>query len=203
MGFPLSPIVANVYMEAFQKQGLVSSTLNPKSWLRYVDDTFVVWPHDSNSLKKFHLHLNAQHCRIQFTKEEERERKLPFLDALLVRGDTIYNTVYHKPTRIDRYLHYLLHHHARQLQSCVRSLRERVINNSLPTKHIKNSHMYISFSTPMVMPSHWWNDFFLRHHQQSPPRKLTRMMIACKNQNAFTFSMWKELVRKSSKCAVD
>ena len=39
MGSPLSPIIANLYMESFD------FPLKPKRWKHYVDDTYVVWPH--------------------------------------------------------------------------------------------------------------------------------------------------------------
>ena len=57
----LSPVVANLFMEAFEERALESATLKPRLWVRYVDDTFVLWPHGEHELEKFHLHLNKQH----------------------------------------------------------------------------------------------------------------------------------------------
>ena len=45
MGSPLSPIIANIYMEHFEKIAVDTSSLQPMFWCRYVDDTFVIWPH--------------------------------------------------------------------------------------------------------------------------------------------------------------
>ena len=45
MGSPLSPIIANLFMESLEERAIESSPQKPSIWLRYVDDTFVVWPH--------------------------------------------------------------------------------------------------------------------------------------------------------------
>ena len=45
MGSPLSPIVANLFMENFEKRALDSFPLKPLRWKRFVDDTNVLCPH--------------------------------------------------------------------------------------------------------------------------------------------------------------
>jgi hypothetical protein len=42
MGSPLSPVIANVYMEDYEKAALESAPLKPRCRFRYVDDTFVI-----------------------------------------------------------------------------------------------------------------------------------------------------------------
>ena len=41
MGSPLSPTVANLFMESLEEKALESSPQKPRIWLRYVDDTFL------------------------------------------------------------------------------------------------------------------------------------------------------------------
>ncbi|KAK7864163.1 hypothetical protein R5R35_004079 [Gryllus longicercus] len=113
MGSPLSPVVANLFIGAFEEQALENAPLKPTLWLRYVDDTFVIWPHGSENLQTFLAHLNSIHPRIRFTMETELHGQLPFLDVLISRrpDGTLGHSVYRKPTHTNRYLHADSHHH--------------------------------------------------------------------------------------------
>ena len=126
MGSPLSPVVANIFMEDFEGTALVTCDLPPKLWLRYVDDTFVVWQHGENHLGEFLEHLNGLHTRIDFTMEEEVSGKLPFLDVLVERKDNRLTTdIYRKPTNTNRYLNYRSSHHPRVKMGIIKTLRSR------------------------------------------------------------------------------
>ncbi|GJQ65916.1 hypothetical protein Trydic_g4016 [Trypoxylus dichotomus] len=64
MGSPLSPVIANIFMKAFEHEAIESSRMKAKCWYRYVDDTFVIWPHEPRTLEEFLQHINRQHANI-------------------------------------------------------------------------------------------------------------------------------------------
>jgi hypothetical protein len=66
-------------MEHFEQRA--SAAKKPAHWYRYVDDTFVVWPHGKEELQNFLQHLNSIHPNIKFTMEIEHNKSLPFLDV--------------------------------------------------------------------------------------------------------------------------
>lgn len=70
----LSPIIANLFMEYIEEKAIQSAPLQPALWIRYVNDTVVIWQQGEEQLLRFHGHLNQQSPNIQFTMHMERER---------------------------------------------------------------------------------------------------------------------------------
>jgi hypothetical protein len=132
MGSPLSPVIANLFMDDLENRAINSSELKPTVWLRYIDDCFAIWPHGKDALTTFLTHLNGINKKIQFTVETETDNALPFLDLLIRKKEDGHLTfsVYRKPTHTNRYLHKNSHHHPAQLQSVVRTLTHRAIHLS-------------------------------------------------------------------------
>ena len=67
MESPLSPVIANFFMEKFKEKAINTAGYKPTVWLRYVDDTFVVSSHGRDKLVQFLDNLNSQHTSIKFT----------------------------------------------------------------------------------------------------------------------------------------
>ena len=68
MGSPVSPIVANLYMEYLEQKALSTT---PRFWGRYVDDTFVI--HKEANKQSFLQHINSVDPAIRFTVEDNKE----------------------------------------------------------------------------------------------------------------------------------
>ena len=119
MGSPLSPVIVNFFMEDFERKAIEQAMHKPVCWFRYVDDTFVIWPHGQEKLTEFLNHLSGLHNKIQFTMEKEEEGHLPFLDIdIYIKTDgSLGHKVYRKHTHTNLYLHQNLHHHPANNQS--------------------------------------------------------------------------------------
>jgi hypothetical protein len=124
MGSPLSPVIANFFMEYFEKKALELATHKTICWFRYVDDTFVIWPHGKEILAECLNHLNGLN-NIQFTTE--KEGYLPFLDIDVYRktDGSLGHKVYREPTHTNLYLHRNSHHHPAHKQPVLPSLIHR------------------------------------------------------------------------------
>ena len=110
MGSPLPPVLANIYMEYFEEMALGSTSLKPCMWLRYVNDTFILWPHQED-VQILLDHGNSIRPSIQFTMEKEQDNKLPFLDVLVTRTEQGFrSSVYRRSTFTGHYLNFNSHH---------------------------------------------------------------------------------------------
>jgi hypothetical protein len=122
----LSPVISNFFMEHFEQLALDLAPHKPAMWLRFVDDTFVVWPHGMEKLKEFLSHINSLRPTIQFTLDTETGNSLPFLDVLAYRnGTALLTKVCRKPTHTGRYLHFNSNHPPHVKGGVVHSLINR------------------------------------------------------------------------------
>ncbi|CAG4972619.1 unnamed protein product [Parnassius apollo] len=102
MGSPVSPIVADIFMEDFEEKALLTSPINPRFYKQYVDDTFTILPLDK--VTAFLDYLNSINSKIQFTMQLEANNSLAFIDVEH-EGSVIVNTWLPSHHHVKQVLH--------------------------------------------------------------------------------------------------
>ena len=126
MGSPISPIVANLYVENFEIRAISTSLHPPMMWTRFVDDTCVVI--NAAHKQEFLEHINSINPHIQFTSEDSKpDGSMPLLDMMITPTEDgrLSTTVYRKPTHTDMYLKWDSHHPISSKYSVVGTLHHR------------------------------------------------------------------------------
>ena len=112
MGSPISPIVANLFVEDFEIKAINTAEYPPSIWKRYVDDTCVII--EATKKEGFLEHISSIDPHIQFSTEDAKaDGYILFLDTIVIPqpDNSLLTTVYRKPTHTDLYLHWNSHHH--------------------------------------------------------------------------------------------
>ena len=143
MGSPLSRFLAEAVMQDLEKRSVTNNN-DIKTWNRHVDDVLATVKKDKTD-DILHT-INNTTENIKFTKEEEDNNQLAFLDILLTRTDdgTINTQVYRKKTHTDQILNFSSNHPTQHKISCIRSLFNRIAINIQQNKLNKqNANIYI------------------------------------------------------------
>jgi len=123
MGSPLSPVIANFFMEDFEKKTIEQATHKPVYWFRYVDDTFVIWPHGQETWQNFWT--TSVDSTTRYSLQGEKKKAIFHswtLTSTEILVGSLGHKVYQKPTHTNLYLHQNLHHHPAKKQSVLASL---------------------------------------------------------------------------------
>ena len=69
IGTKFAPSHSILFMAELEEEILSEIELKSYLWRRYIDDTFFLWEHGEEKLKKFIEHLNEKHPTVRFTAE--------------------------------------------------------------------------------------------------------------------------------------
>ena len=116
-------------MEDFENKAIASFDGEIDFWQRYVDD--VISEHDEHDSERLLSHLNSQHEKIKFTREPEKDGKLPALDVLLLRNNdgALDTKVYRKPTHSNQYMNFNSSQPLQHKLGVIRTLNHRADTN--------------------------------------------------------------------------
>ena len=144
MGSPVSPVIANIFMEDFESTAIQTAPTPPKCWDRYVDDTYTIVVKDK--VDELHAHINDIENSIKFTKEpESADGSVPFLDTKCTPqpDGSIHTTVYRKPTHTDLYVQWDSNHPLSAKLSVVTSLFHRASTVCRNEQELKSEEDYL------------------------------------------------------------
>ena len=107
MGTICAPDYANIFMARFESK-LIYPHIKEKviTFLRFIDDLFMIWTDTEEELLKFTNELNQKHKTIKFNFKYSKT-KIEFLDVLVYKdsNNKLQTTLYKKPTDRQSYLH--------------------------------------------------------------------------------------------------
>ena len=132
-------------MQDLEKR-FVTNNDNIRTWDRHLDDVLTTVKRD-NTEDILHT-INNTTNNIKFTKEEEQNNQLAFLDILLTRNEdgTIQTHVYKTKTHTGQILNYNSKHPTQHKISCIRTLYNR-INAHCNREHAKTEERKYLYST--------------------------------------------------------
>ncbi|CAJ0959055.1 unnamed protein product [Ranitomeya imitator] len=123
MGSNVTPAYANAFMNHFEISHVFTNDLficHVLCYHRYIDDIFLVWTGNLDTLLSFHSHLNSILPELQFTIHYNTD-SVHFLDTMVLKvlNGGLSTDIYSKPTDCNSLLHYT-------------SCHPRSLKNSLP-----------------------------------------------------------------------
>ncbi|XP_050299987.1 uncharacterized protein LOC126738616 isoform X1 [Anthonomus grandis grandis] len=109
MGSPLSPLLADTFMNHFESNNILNNNpylSNILYYYRYVDDCILLWNGNKQHLSDFLSFINNIHPKIKFTLEVEINKTITFLDLLIKNVNNKHDfEIYRKPSHTGTIIH--------------------------------------------------------------------------------------------------
>ena len=144
MGTKMPPSYANLFLGFFEANALKNAPFQLHTWLRYIDDIFMIWTEGPDNLKIFIDYLNNIHSTIKFTSSHS-STNIPSLDVSvsLTNDGSISTDLYTKPTDKHQHLLYSSCHplHTEKAIPFSLALRLRRICSTDATFHTRTAQL--------------------------------------------------------------
>ena len=138
------PLTQTFFWVFFEAKALENAPFQPHTWLRYIDDIFMIWTEGLDNLKTFIDYLNNIHSTIKFTSSHS-SINIPFLDVSvsLTNDGSISTDLYTKPTDKHQHLLYSSCHplHTKRAIPFSLALRLRRICSTDATFHTRSAQL--------------------------------------------------------------
>ncbi|XP_072041190.1 uncharacterized protein [Amphiura filiformis] len=175
MGSPVSPIIANLFMENFEEKAITSFHTPPRYFGRYVDDTMVII--ERSEVDSFTHHLNSIHDSIKFTVEHESNNSIAMLDTLISRNadGSLSFSVYRKSTHTDQYLNFASHQPLEHKLGVIRTLTHRAKTLSSDSESLEHEMDHVKKSLAICGYTKWaWSSPSSKRHEPKPKQRTDR-----------------------------
>ena len=199
MGSNLGPTMAAYAMDMVETK----YTIQPLFYTRYVDDVLAVFNHERDS-DEFFKHINSIHRNIKFTREDEKDNRLTFLDVEIMKTDqnilmqwhlkstntgTYINKSAYSPTshkvaamRALIYRAYRICSNESLFEKCYQSIEAIFINNGYHHSYIEkiknkviNSSINNTQSKQGTKSTKYLSINYVKEHEQNT-RKVTKLI---------------------------
>ena len=110
MGKKFAPSYANIFMAAWEREVFTKCPSHPITYLRYLDDIFIIWTKSKQEFEEYFEILNNHHPAVKL-KATISENSIDFLDTTVFKGPDFSVTgqldtkVFFKPTDTHQLLH--------------------------------------------------------------------------------------------------
>lgn len=159
MGAPLSPTLANIFMELLERKYILSNiNFNGLQWYRYVEDIFAIFPMNIDPMTILE-YINKLVPSIKFTLENPRNSSLPFLDVLVKieqDGRPLFS-VYRKETHTNCYVHWFSQHSISTKRGILKGQFLRAFNICSPASLDKEIDNIRNIFGNLSYPTHFIN----------------------------------------------
>lgn len=177
MGSPLSPLLAEIFMNKLETEHVMSQK-NPYFkhivyYHRYVDDVLIAWKGTDRQLTSFITYMNKIHEKIKFTLEKEIDQSLNFLDLTITRNNEKHDfKIYRKPTYTDTTIHATSNHTKSHKHAAFHAMIHRLVNTPLNKQNYNQELKTIKIIAQNNGYEPKLINNILRKHEQKQTKKL-------------------------------
>lgn len=170
MGNSLSGFVAELFMADFE-MSISKDPRFPRIWFRYADDVFTIT--NKQNVDPTLTWINSIKPSIKFTKEEEINTKLPFLDVMVINNSPdIEFDIYRKPTYTNRLITNDSFHNFKHKMAAFHSMANRMVSMPLTDERYETEkRRIIDIGNFNGYKSRTINDIISKHEAKKTPER--------------------------------